>query len=994
MNNDQLIFVMDNFILKQDSHEVVRTHKNKIIECIKNNGFTGKQIHEMNRKTFGKTIHEFVGQKKLNGPLMKIHKNISNFDVHKLSLPSIIPQSVQQVTESVSITISDHEQNDDKLQQTEITCLEQCDNEQVLEILRNCNGLNEGHLMEYKQQIIEYFEKEHIDGKKINSMKRKEFGGMIIMICDNNKKMNGPSVKLWKEVTSFDFQKLSLTEVNTPTITRNTTLIGNDPYTVDEIKQCNHNELIYLLDKYIFKEIDNEKLNENKSLILTYFEDNNVSGEQVMNMKRKEFISNINTHIDTRKLNGVLPKLYKALQSIDTKNFKIPSVIKTKGVELNEVMEEKTEMPKAKRVSLTKKKNNELIDMSNEQITYALKHEILPQINDEDDKVSQNMDLIIRFIKLHKWKGKDIIAMTRIEFAKQLAEFCEDSQLNLILMSIYDNLHSFEWNNIPKVLAASPLSHTPSSIKECNVEQLIGIMNTHILPQIPELVPHKDKINAYFIENELNGDKFTSMDRKKFGQDMVDELGDKKFKGRSIKLYGNLSKYKFTTGKKINFNDMPSLSTNEIALSISTEKLSRNKSNASAVSLDSVASYDNLTCDIIAQMARDNAVNSLSMTHKKIQKTIIQNKITGKIFINKCEAITNSDNNTQIFIKFFNEQICGGRKSGKSNKKFEKFRNWLMNEVKYDIDIIKEHDVNEFAKFILDGYDEFIAHLFVLENIDGANFMSNGSRTIANNISNKYNVPRGGITNLCASIDDKLKNDVARYTQNKVAKSKRWCSKKSTRFLPDIDLEMDENDEDDIKENQKQVFDDESWIDITMDQFIEIIKKVIFKINKKKSCDIKIEQIINEVKKTKMNGRMFKFNTNKTFSSKLKMAGIDDEYHQIIYNKIRNFDLSYFSNKDFIAKLTEAADELNTELQSEYINKTAMIICIESQNMTRSKFDKMEDDDWINLLKPCNIQDSINKLLLRKLRSFNNDNMKLVNDRTRSSYDTANETLV
>ena len=118
---------------------------------------------------------------------------------------------------------------------------------------------------------------------------------------------------------------------------------------------------------------------------------------------------------------------------------------------------------------------------------------------------------------------------------------------------------------------------------------------------------------------------------------------------------------------------------------------------------------------------------------------------------------------------------------------------------------------------------------------------------------------------------------------------------------------------------------------------------------------------------------MFKFNTNQTFSSKLKVAGINDEYHQLIYNKIRTFDLSYFSNRRFMCRLLKVVDELNSELQSEYINKTTLISCIESQNMTRNKFEKLEDGFFLNLLKPCNIPDSINKLLLNRLRLSNNE---------------------
>ena len=741
LNNKQILYVFENFILAEIENELVKTHKDNILKCIKDKGLTGKQIKEMNKKTFGKTIHESIGEKKLNGQCMKMHKNMLSFDVKKL----------EQLSITSPIT-------------SPITSLDECNVDHILYMLETFDVLNGSNVLLYKDRIIEYFKEEMIDGKKLNTMNKKQLGSALVAKCDNNKKVNGSAMKLYKCFQTFDFNKIDLSQI-----------VGN---------KC-------------------------------------------------------------------------MLNDTETIQF--------------QMMEEKTEMPKAKRLSLTKNTEiKEIQSVSNEEIIYALKYYILNEIQyKNNDKLTKYKELILKCIKLNEWNGKDINNnINDLEFSKLICEYCDESDLDSLLITIYHKIKGFEW-------------------------KIISLNN----------------------------------------------------KSKNLLI-----------------------SPTEIALSISTEPLKRNKSSSSQSSIDSVSSYDNLTCDIIAQMARDNAINSLSMTHKKIQKKIIENEINGQIFINKYD-INNDKNDNNEFIKFFNEKICGGKKSGKSNKKFEQFRLWLMNEVKHDINIIKQHDMNEFIKFILDGYDEFIAHLFVIENINGYKFMTSGSRQIANKLSNKYNVPRGGITNLCHSIEDKLKNDVARYTQNKISKSKRWCSKKSTRFLPNIIIDNDnDDDDDDDDDDQKQ----DEWINITTQQFIQIIKKVISDINKDIDIKNKIDSsgIIKEIIKIKMNGRMFKFNTNKSFGIKLETGGINKIYHELIYNKIKTFDLNYyFSTKKFKNNLMIIIDELNDELQKEYINKIELIQCIQAQNITFEKFNKLQDNEWINLLSPCNIDDSINKLLLNRIRS-------------------------
>ena len=61
------------------------------------------------------------------------------------------------------------------------------------------------------------------------------------------------------KLKSLDFQNMELTQIGLPTVTM------NKEYIISEIKDCNAHELYYLLDKYIFDEINNDKLNQEKS---------------------------------------------------------------------------------------------------------------------------------------------------------------------------------------------------------------------------------------------------------------------------------------------------------------------------------------------------------------------------------------------------------------------------------------------------------------------------------------------------------------------------------------------------------------------------------------------------------------------------------------------------------------------------------------------------------------------------------------------------------
>ena len=54
------------------------SHKKKIFECVRFYAFTFPMVMNMSRRLFAQVIYEYIGNKKLNGPLLRLYDKMSS----------------------------------------------------------------------------------------------------------------------------------------------------------------------------------------------------------------------------------------------------------------------------------------------------------------------------------------------------------------------------------------------------------------------------------------------------------------------------------------------------------------------------------------------------------------------------------------------------------------------------------------------------------------------------------------------------------------------------------------------------------------------------------------------------------------------------------------------------------------------------------------------------------------------------------------------------
>ena len=93
----------------------------------------------------------------------------------------------------------------------EVAEIRDCSNEHLLHILDHYafDDLNRDSLNGHRNDIIRCIKTSGLNVAQILEMNRKDFAKMIVAHC-NNKKLNGPSTKLFKYIKGFDLRRLHL----------------------------------------------------------------------------------------------------------------------------------------------------------------------------------------------------------------------------------------------------------------------------------------------------------------------------------------------------------------------------------------------------------------------------------------------------------------------------------------------------------------------------------------------------------------------------------------------------------------------------------------------------------------------------------------------------------------------------------------------------------------------------------------------------------------
>ncbi len=81
------------------------------------------------------------------------------------------------------------------------------------------------------------------------------------------------------------------------------------------LKDCSTIDIINALNNDIFKKLNNIKVNENKSKLLSYLKTKEIDGASLENMTRKQFGKEVAAHTNNTKLMGLSTKLFDKLKS-------------------------------------------------------------------------------------------------------------------------------------------------------------------------------------------------------------------------------------------------------------------------------------------------------------------------------------------------------------------------------------------------------------------------------------------------------------------------------------------------------------------------------------------------------------------------------------------------------------------------------------------------------------------------------------------------------
>lgn len=545
-NADQIVEIFKQYILpKLMDKEPMKNNKDKIVDFFVSNKIDGKYLKSISRKDFGPAMVNFVGDSKVKGGALKIYKEFQIFEFNKISnnqssKPSPSPPKP-------------------------IKSMEECTTEQLIFIMDQhiFDEINQAKLNDNRDDILACISNKNIDGPSLFAMERKDFASQIVEHC-NDKKLLGPSIKLYKYLQNFDINKINVPQneqtpsssvpninphrlsLTPPIIQSQTSFIWNAE--IKELKQCSSKHILYILNKYIFPKLKDDKLlNENKSIFQSYFENNQIDGEHIASLDRKSFANEIVKFGDDNKLRGSSMKLYK-----EFKIFNFESLIQEAN-EDDQDSKSQTDLPST------------LEQCTSQQIMYLVKNHLV-----KNEKVSQHKDVFISFFKENPMDGATLKSMKRKEFGTSVVSYAQNRKMNGPAMTVYkilngyDDLTKLNPNNQESL--SPPNGHTtkndnnlvdnnseeiwspnnPSFIEQCTVEQIIYITQSSEIFKT-QLSQYKDGIIKYLKQNEISGQRFKSIRRPDFAHQIATELNQSELTATLGKLWKDINEYKLPT---------------------------------------------------------------------------------------------------------------------------------------------------------------------------------------------------------------------------------------------------------------------------------------------------------------------------------------------------------------------------------------------------------------------------------------------------------------
>eukprot|EP01084_Bolivina_argentea_P037597 69549_1 len=184
--------------------------------------------------------------------------------------------------------------------------IEQCNVQQIVCILK-VDILNTFKKLEqYQSRIIEYIQKQKLNGSKLMQINRKQFSSQMAKYF-NNKKLRGAFGQLYTTIKDYNLQAFVSDE----------DIWSNKP---ESVAHCNSKQIMYILDQNeVFENLD--KLSKYKMSITNYIQKNDFDGQKLSKTNRKTFANQIVKHLDNKKLKANLAKLYNNIMNFDLSKF-------------------------------------------------------------------------------------------------------------------------------------------------------------------------------------------------------------------------------------------------------------------------------------------------------------------------------------------------------------------------------------------------------------------------------------------------------------------------------------------------------------------------------------------------------------------------------------------------------------------------------------------------------------------------------------------------
>ena len=531
-NSHHILTILQTLDILNDSRFIIndKSYKNKVISYFEKNKIDGNKILQTNTKQFRQSIIKYCdGQQKLNGILGKLYLyftkrlDINDFD---------------------NLTQNNDTEPHKKIKKKKTKNIQQCNNMELIYVVNyifdNDKAKHIEKLKENKEIIISYLSQNNMNGQELYQMHRKQF---VTNLAGSNTKLRGPLGVLYKIIHNDSIQEYIIP------------ITSKQEEKSLELQHITCTQLIYALQHFIFNDVKDKdktgKLQQYKDKIIQYFKINNLDGQYLKNAKRREIPKKISEWIGDKKLNSPLMKIHAAIINFEW-NERLPSTI------INQQNDDEIE---------EKQDNVESFDtehMNHKTIIYALENYIFDELIDQKggDLLKEYKVNIIQCIKNNNWNGKDIKNMKRKDFRNEIATHCKNKKLNSPLLKVLNGILQFDWSQVSNSIVRIKEERIreekdnelllPDTINKCNTKQLLFILNNyifnddHIDKHIAKLLPFKDKINEFFIENKINGERLclSTMNRKDFAKQLYESLGgDKKKNGACLKLHGKLIKY-------------------------------------------------------------------------------------------------------------------------------------------------------------------------------------------------------------------------------------------------------------------------------------------------------------------------------------------------------------------------------------------------------------------------------------------------------------------